>query len=209
MRDVFWHLLNQLRRRLKMASKSTLIAAAVVLAGTAGAGGMYVAMYGGHSMMGHHSGTMMQHDEVNMPGLQGENASARESADLAILFNNFNTITREVENLHNGIRTVTRSSDPAVMDALVNHSVGMIDRVGQLDDPQILIQSPTLDIFFLRGEEIASEVSIEDKGLVVIQTSEDPQMVEALHTHAAEVTVMAERGMQAVHEMMMANGESH
>ena len=144
-----------------------------------------------------------------MPGLQGENASARESADLAILFNNFNTITREVENLHNGIRTVTRSSDPAVMDALVNHSVGMIDRVGQLDDPQILIQSPTLDIFFLRGEEIASEVSIEDKGLVVIQTSEDPQMVEALHTHAAEVTAMAERGMQAVHEMMMANGESH
>lgn len=192
-----------------MASKSFLIAAAVVLAGAAGAGGMYVAMSGGHGMMGHHSGAMMQHDEENMPGLQGENASAQESADLAVMFNNFNTITREVENLPNGIRTVTRSSDPTVMDALVNHSVGMIDRVGQLDDPQIQIQSPTLDIFFLRGEEIISEVSIEDEGLVVIQTSEDPQVVEALHTHAAEVTAMAERGMQAVHEMMMANGESH
>jgi hypothetical protein len=160
-------------------------------------------------MMGHHGGAMMQHDETNMPGLRGENASAQESADLAVMFNNFATITREVENLPNGIRTVTRASDPAVMDALVNHSVGMIDRVGQLDDPKILIQSPTLDIFFLRGAEIISEVSVEDEGLVVIQTSEDPQIVKALQTHAAEVTEMAERGMQAVHEMMMANGESH
>ncbi|MEJ6508927.1 MAG: hypothetical protein QNL76_05930, partial [Octadecabacter sp.] len=112
-------------------------------------------------------------------------------------------------NLPNGIRTVTRSSDADVMDALVNHSVGMIDRVGQLDDPKILIQSPTLDIFFLQGEDIVSEVSIEDEGLIVVQTSENPQIVEALQVHAAEVSAMADRGMQAVHEMMMANGESH
>lgn len=192
-----------------MALKSLLIAGAVVLAGAVGAGGMYFAMSGGHGMMGDHNGAMMQHDETNMPGLQGENATPEESADLAIMFNNFDTITREVENLPNGIRTVTRSSDPDVMDALVNHSVGMIDRVGQLDDPKILIQSPTLDIFFLQGEEIVSEVSIEGEGLVVVQTSENPQMVEALQTHAAEVSAMADRGMQAVHEMMMANGESH
>ena len=192
-----------------MASKSTFIVAAVILAGAAGAGGMYVAMSGGHGMMDHHGGGMMQHDETNMPGLQGENASPEESADLAVMFNNFDTITREVENLPDGIRTVTRSSDPVVMDALVNHSVGMIDRVGQLDDPKILIQSPTLDIFFLRGEEIISEVSVEDEGLVVIQTSDNPRMVEALQTHAVEVTAMADRGMQAVHEMMMENGESH
>ena len=192
-----------------MTSKSILIAGTVVLAGAVGAAVMYVAISNDHGMMGHHGGAMMQHDETNMPGLRGENASAQESADLAVMFNNFDTITREVENLPNGIRTVTRASDPAVMDALVNHSVGMIDRVGQLDDPKILIQSPTLDILFLRGAEIISEVSVEDEGLVVIQTSEDPQIVKALQTHAAEVTEMAKRGMQVVHEMMMANGESH
>lgn len=171
-----------------MTSKSILIAGTVVLAGAVGAAVMYVAMSNDHGMMGHHGSAMMQHDETNMPGLRGENASAQESADLAVMFNNFDTITREVENLPNGIRTVTRASDPAVMDALVNHSVGMIDRVGQLDDPKILIQSPTLDIFFLRGAEIISEVSVEDEGLVVIQTSEDPQIVKALQTHAAEIT---------------------
>ncbi|MEJ6640859.1 MAG: hypothetical protein QNL58_11080 [Octadecabacter sp.] len=192
-----------------MASRSILIVGAVVLAGAVGAGGMYFAMSGDHGMMDHHGGGIMQHDETNMPGLQGENATPEESADLAVLFNNFDTITREVENLPNGIRTVTRSSDADVMDALVNHSVGMIDRVGQLDDPKILIQSPTLYIFFLQGEDIVSEVSIEDEGLIVVQTSENPQIVEALQVHAAEVSAMADRGMQAVHEMMMANGESH
>ena len=194
---------------MAMTSRTTLILAAVILAGAAGAGGMYVAMSGEHGMIDHHGGGMMQHDETNMPGLQGENATPEESAELAVMFNNFDTITREVQNLPNGIRTVTRSSDPDVMDALVSHSVGMIDRVGQLDDPKIGIQSPTLDIFFLRGEEIISEVSVEDEGLIVVQTSDNPQMVEALQTHAAEVTAMAERGMQAVHEMMMGNGESH
>ena len=194
--------------------KSGFIVGALVLAGTLGAGGMYLAT-SSHNGMAHHGGMAghhgaeMQHDEVNMPGLRGENATAEESAELALLFRNFDTITREVENLPNGIRTITRSTDRAVMDALVNHSVGMIDRVGQLDNPQILIQSPTLDIFFLRGDEIVSDVSIEDEGLVITQTSDNPEIIEALQKHAAEVTAMTERGMQAVHELMAAEGRSH
>ncbi|MEN8895577.1 MAG: hypothetical protein ABF248_05745 [Yoonia sp.] len=194
--------------------KTGFIVGAVVLAGAVGAGSMYLVM-SPHNGMAHHNGMAghhgagMQHDEVNMPGLRGENATAAESAELAMLFRNFDTITREVENLSNGIRTVTRSTDRAVMDALVNHSVGMIDRVGQLDDPQILIQSPTLDVFFLHGNEILSDVSVEDEGLVVIQTSDNPQIIEALQKHAAEVTAMTERGMQAVHEMMAAEGRAH
>ncbi len=149
------------------------------------------------------------HDEENMPGLRGENASAEESAEIALLFRNFNTITREVENLPNGIRTTTRSSDQAVMDALVNHSIGMIDRVSARDDPKIRIQSPTLDMFFLHGDEIQSVVDVTDDGLVVIQTSNNPKIVTALQTHAAEVTDMADRGMEAVHDMMKRQGRGH
>lgn len=43
----------------------------------------------------------------------------------------------------------------------------------------------------------------------MIQTSQDPEVVTAMHEHAAEVNAMADRGMQAEHEMMMANGENH
>ena len=79
----------------------------------------------------------------------------------------------------------------------------MIGRVEQGRDPQIFIQSPTLDIFFARPEAIVTEIDVTDEGIVVTQTSDDPDMVTALHTHAAEVSAMAERGMDAVHEMMM------
>ena len=56
------------------------------------------------------------HDEVSMPGLHGINVTPEESAELAAMFLSFETITRDVTNLPNGIRTVTRSSDVDVMD---------------------------------------------------------------------------------------------
>lgn len=143
------------------------------------------------------------HDMTNMPGLRGVDATPEESAELAVMFNNFETITRTVEELPNGIRTVTASSDPEVMDTLVSHVVGMIARVEDARDPQILIQSPTLDIFFERPEAITTDIEVTEEGIVVTQTSDDPEMVAALHTHAGEVSAMADRGMDAVHEMMM------
>lgn len=186
--------------------KIVFIIAILALVGAAVA--VYYALSGGHRMMGHHGGGM-HHDLVNMPGLRGENATPEESAELAVLFRHFETITREVENLPNGIRTVTHSSDPDVMAALVSHVVGMIDRVERLDDPKIMIQSPTLDIFFARGEGISSALEVTDEGIVVVQTSNDPEVVRAMHEHAAEVTAMADHGMQAVHEMMMSQGRAH
>ncbi|MDA3859479.1 MAG: hypothetical protein PF480_14910 [Roseovarius sp.] len=161
---------------------------------------MFSRMHSGQHMHGT-DGT--GHDEANMPGLRGANASPEESAELAVMFRSFQTISREVTNLPDGIRTVTRSSDEDVMSALVSHVVGMIGRVEQGDDPEIMIQSPTLDIFFARGDRISTEIDVTDEGIIVVQTSEDPEVVAALHLHAAEVTDMADRGMEAVHETMM------
>ncbi len=189
-------------------SKTKVAAAALVVILLAGAG-VYLGMPSHHRFSDHHAGGSMMHDEATMPGLRGENATPEESEEIAVLFRNFDTITRKVEVLPNGIRTVTSSTDPDVMDALISHSVGMIDRVGARDDPKILIQSPTLDVFFLHGDEIESVVSVEDEGMVVVQTSSNPEVVEALKAHAAEVTAMADRGMQAVHEMMAAQGRTH
>lgn len=189
------------------------LAAATVLAAGSFSLGAYAVAQGMHrSEHGTDHGTGaggVIHDEVNMPGLRGENASPEESAELAVMFRNFQSISREVENLPNGIRTVTRSSDPMVMDVLVSHAIGMIDRVGQRDDPQIRIQSPTLDIIFEYGNEIVTFAEVTDAGLVIEQTSENPQVVEALQVHAAEVSDMADRGMMAVHDMMMRQGRDH
>lgn len=194
-----------------MRKSTAFILATVATVGVVALGGVVVAqgMHGnGMGQHGHGMG-MGQHDEVNMPGLRGANATPEESAELAVMFRKFDTITRTVENLPNGIRTVTRSSDPEVMDVLVSHAVGMIDRVERKDDPEIFIQSPTLDVFFLHGDEIASQVEVTDEGLVVVQTSDNPELVEALRVHAAEVSDMADRGMAAVHYMMMQQGRGH
>lgn len=158
---------------------------------------MHMAHHGPQS--GGHAG---DHDEVNMPGLRGQNATDQESAELGILFRNFNAINREVENLPNGIRTVTTTSDENTYAALISHVVGMLDRVENLDDPKIIIQSPTLDVFFMRGGEINTQTEVTETGIIVTQTAQDPELIAALQTHAAEVTDMVDRGMMAVHEAM-------
>jgi len=187
------------------------IGAAVAMSHMSEDGEGYAKMYAEHHGDGASQSGIMhggpnhtEHDEVNMPGLRGVNATAEESAELATLFQNFQSITRTVVNLPNGIKTVTHASDPKVMDALVSHVVGMIGRVETKDDPQIMIQSPTLDIFFERPEALVTEIDVTDEGIVVFQTSDDPELVAAMHLHAEEVSAMADRGMQAVHEMMSA-----
>jgi hypothetical protein len=156
-----------------------------------------------HGMDAHHGADGGGHDMKNMPGLRGLDATDGESAELAIMFQNFRSIDRTVTDLPNGIVTLTNSSDPEVMDVLVSHVSGMINRVEEKRDPQIFIQSQTLDILFERSERIETEIDVTDKGISVTQTSDDPEVVTALQTHAAEVTAMADQGMHAVHQMMM------
>ena len=159
--------------------------------------------HGEHGM--HHGADGTGHDEMNMPGLRGRDATDEESAELGVMFRNFESITRTVTNLPNGITTVTHSDDTEVMNVLVSHVSGMINRVEEGRDPQIIIQSATLDILFERRDRIVTDIDVTDDGIVVTQTSDDPEVVTALQTHAGEVSAMADRGMQAVHEMMMAN----
>ena len=78
----------------------------------------------------------------------------------------------------------------------------MIDRVDTGRDPKVRIQSPTLDIIFARRDRLQTQIDLTDTGVVVVQTSDDPELVAALQTHAAEVSDMAARGMHAVHEAM-------
>ncbi|MDF1854683.1 hypothetical protein [Pseudooceanicola sp.] len=183
------------------------VAVGVAIGGLAlfGPGAMaQMAGHGGGMGMHRHGADGTGHDEAMMPGLRGLDATPEESADLATMFRNFPDITREVTNLPDGIRTITYSADEALMNTVVTHVVGMIDRVDEGRDPQIFIQSPTLDILFERRDRITTEIDVTDLGIVVVQTSDDPDVVAALQKHAGEVSDMANRGMAAVHDMMMA-----
>lgn len=149
------------------------------------------------------------HDMATMPGLRGLDASPEESFEMEVMFRNFPAIGREVTNLPNGIRAHTFSDDPDLAGVIVSHVVGMIARVEEGRDPQVFIQSPTLDILFERRAGIATEIETTETGVVVTQTSDDPEVVAALQLHAAEVSDMAARGMMAVHERMMRQAASN
>ena len=127
-----------------------------------------------------------------------------EVAELRAMFENHKDLTRTVENLPNGIRTVTETDNPELRELLVSHVVRMIQRVDDKRDPQIPIQSQTLDILFERPEAIVTEIEMTETGVAVVQTSDDPDLVAALQTHAAEVSDLAARGMQAAHDAMAA-----
>lgn len=195
-------------KRITTSPSRPVVRAAIILSATLGLAAPAVAQMHGHGgLHSHGAGGMMRHDEVTMPGLRGLDATEQESAEMAHMFRNFDAIDRSVELLPNGIRTATGSSDPDVFEALVAHVTGMIARVDAGRDPQVFIQSPTLDIFFERGDRLSSVIEITEDTIIVERTSDDPELVAALHIHAAEVTAMADRGMAAVHEMMVQSGQ--
>jgi hypothetical protein len=150
--------------------------------------GMGMGMGGGHGMMAM---------------LQGEDTSPEEVAELRSMFMHHPDIRRSVTNLPDGIETVTESDDPYLAERIISHVVGMIGRMEDGRDPRIPIQSPTLDILFANRDLIRTEIEPTETGIRVVQRSGDPATVAALQTHAAEVSDMAARGMQAVHEQMM------
>jgi hypothetical protein len=155
-----------------------------------------------HYGVGEQGQMQHSHDEVNMPGLQGKDTSEEEVHDLKIIFKNHKEITRSVEIISNGIRTITETKNENLRGAIVNHVVGMVARLEEKRDPQIVIQSPTLDKLFEGSRSIKTEVRMTELGVEVIQTSTEPDIVEALHKHAVEVSDMAKRGMAAIHERM-------
>ena len=158
-----------------------------------------------HGKSGGASQGMMQghmHDEMTMPGLQGKDTTETEVADLRKIFQQHMEIERRVTNLPDGISTFTASENPEVRAAIVSHVSMMVTRLAEGKNPEVIIQSPTLDALFYVHEEIETEIEVTDTGVNVFQTSSNPEVVKLLQTHAAEVSDMSERGMAAVHERM-------
>jgi hypothetical protein len=149
----------------------------------------------GPGMMGMMGQGMMAHEERTQAQLQVTHT----------MFVNHDRIKRTVENLPNGIRTVTESDDPALADLIKKHVADMGKRVGAGDDPGLPIESDALRKIFRDKDKIKTSYDTTDKGIVVVQTSDDPQTVAALQKHASEVSDFVQEGMAALHAAMMKN----
>ena len=67
----------------------------------------------------------------------------------------------------------------------------MVTRLEEGKNPEVIIQSPTLDALFAVHNEIDTEIELTDTGVRVIQTSSNPRVVALLQAHAAEVSDMS------------------
>ena len=105
---------------------------------------------------------------------KGVDTTEAEESELRRMFENNTGIARRVENL----------------------------RVDEGRDPKVFIQSPTLDLLFQNRALITTQIETTADGIIVTQTSEDAATVAALQKHAGEVSDLAARGMQSVHEAM-------
>jgi len=201
-------------------SKKVLILSIVFVAGTAASFAyhhkesgyssyeeMHKAHHGDSNMSGKHHQQNHQHDMVRMPGLQGKDTTEQEVQDLKTIFISHKGIQREVTNLPNGIKSTTEADDPTLKTAIITHVTMMVSRLQEGRNPEVIIQSPTLSALFDVHQEIETEIEMTEKGVTVTQTSSNPKVVQLLQTHAAEVSDMSKRGMQAVHERM--SRESH
>lgn len=145
--------------------------------------------------MGQSMGQSMGHDQATMAQLQV----------IHTLLANHDRIKRTVTNLPNGIRTATESDDPALAALIKSHVASMGQRVGAGDDPHLPIETPSVHAIFRANDKIKTNYETTEKGIVVIQTSDDAPTVAALQRHASEVTDLVHGGMAALQTAMMKN----
>jgi hypothetical protein len=150
----------------------------------------------GRTMNGRGPGMMMMHG--------GQDAGAMaQMRDIHALFANHDRMTRTVTTLPDGIRTVTESNDPQVAKLITDHVANSRKQIESGIDPGLPIESPALRAIYAHYDKIVTTVEATEKGVVVVQTSTDPQVVAALQQHAAEVTEFINDGMAAMHKAMM------
>ena len=189
---------------VKMRAKLASIAALTVALGV----GVYA--FKAHSQDGHPFGMHgMGPGMMGMgPGMMGMAHDAATMSQLQVIHTmlvNHDRITRTVTNLPNGIRTVTESDDPALAGQIKTHVADMGRRVGAGDDPGLPIESEALHSIFQDKDKIHTTYETTAKGIVVVQTSDDPKTVTALQAHAGEVTDLVQGGMAALQTAMMKN----
>lgn len=111
------------------------------------------------------------------------------------LLMNHESIERRVENLDNGVKTWTTSEDPAVASAIQTHVRQMKERLEE-NDP-IRQMDPLFRKIFEHADKIEMQIKNIDNGVVVVETSQDPQVVKLIQQHANRaVSEFVEKGMQ-------------
>jgi hypothetical protein len=104
-------------------------------------------------------------------------------------------IRREVKRLPNGLAAVTESDDPAVAALIKDHTLAMKDRMES--GARVRAWDPVFRELFDRHAKVKLEVVLTEKGVSIIETTDDPETLRLLKSHSAGVTDMVREGGRA------------
>lgn len=128
-----------------------------------------------------------------MPRMSGMTTS--EHANIFNLLTDHGAITRVVEEIPGGVRTTTTTNDPTLVETLRTHVRQMAKRVEE--GRAVWLWDPPFREVFEHHDEITLAFRDIDNGIEVVETSENPDAVEAIRAHARRVDEFVERGHAA------------
>jgi hypothetical protein len=133
------------------------------------------------------------------PGGRGADPSFIADRDVFhFLLENHAKITRKVNQLPNGVDTVTESDDPEIADKIREHVKAMYGRVEE--QRPIHLRDPLFGAVFQHADQIQMKFEPTDKGIRVVETSDNPYVVRLIQAHASVVDGFVKNGFEEAHK---------
>ncbi|MCA9015922.1 MAG: hypothetical protein KDA77_11375, partial [Planctomycetaceae bacterium] len=124
------------------------------------------------------------------PG-QGQ-AHDRDHQDFRFLLTNHQKIKRTVQELPNGVKTLTESNDPQVAAKIQEHVYWMKERIEKKQP--IRMRDPLFAELFKHADQIKMAYEKTANGVRVTETSDNPYVAQLIKAHAKTVSGFVERG---------------
>lgn len=119
------------------------------------------------------------------------------------LFANHDQVHRTVKEIPGGIRAVTESDNPQISALIQSHVPSMYQRINNRQGIPMIMMSFTLPAMAQNADQYQRHFQLTPKGIVVTETSNDPEMVAVIREHAREVDRFVAEGMPAMMNNMM------
>jgi hypothetical protein len=133
-------------------------------------------------------------------GMMGA-ATAGDMSTYMELFARHTELRRRVEEIPGGVRTATESDAPALVAQLQAHVASMYRHLNA--NAEVTCVSDSLPTLFRNAASYRRRMTTTPSGVVVTETSSDPELIRTIRGHAREVSGFVERGMPAMMESMM------
>lgn len=124
--------------------------------------------------------------------------AARHKRDQAVfheLLKHHAAIERRVENLPDGIRSVTESDDVQLAGKIRVHAREMHRRMGE--GFSLRHWDPAFAEIFAQAGKVRMEIRDTERGVAVTETSQDPNVVKLIQTHGQTVSGFVKAGGRA------------